>query len=90
MPPEFTHSSSWSDEDVEKMLRLIELGSSLRDIIRLLGRTEAELAQEAAFLGVMLPRQGAMTVSTTTADSSAVSATIHYAPFGLISHRKAA
>jgi hypothetical protein len=90
VPAEYTHSSLWSDEDVEKMLRLIELGSSLRDIIRLLGRTEAELTREAAFLGVMLPRHGAMTVSTTTADSSAASATIHYAPFGLISRRNSA
>jgi hypothetical protein len=62
------------------MLQLIELGSSLRDIIRLLKRSEAELAEEAAFLGVMLPQHGAIAVSTSTTDSSATTATVHYAP----------
>jgi hypothetical protein len=90
VPAEFPNGSRWSDEDVEKMLRLIESGSSLHDLMRFLGRTEAELTQEAFFLGVMLPRHGAMSVSTTTADSSEVSSTIHYAPFGQAPRRTAA
>jgi hypothetical protein len=89
VPAEFPNGSRWSDEDVEKMLRLIEGGSSLHDLMRFLGRTEAELTQEAFFLGVMLPQHGAMSVSTTTADSSAASATIHYAPFGQAPRRTA-
>jgi hypothetical protein len=81
---DFPNASFWSDDEVEEMLLLIEQGSSLHDLMRLLGRTAAELEHEARFLGVMLPQHGAMSVSTTTADSSSVSATIHYAPFGQV------
>lgn len=71
------------------MLRLIEGGSSLHDIARVLDRSESELEQEASFLGVLLPQHEAISVSTHTADSSAASATIHYAPFGQPSRRTA-
>ena len=81
MPVEFPNGSRWSEEEVEKMLRLIEGGSSLHEIARVLARTERELEQEAGFLGVMLPQHEPLPVSTHTADSS-MSSTIHYAPFG--------
>jgi hypothetical protein len=70
------------------MLQLIELGSSLPDIVRLLGCTEEALAEEAAFLSVMLPQHGAIAVSTITSDSSANTATVHYAPLSKHSRNK--
>jgi hypothetical protein len=77
-PPNF---ASWNDEDVERLLRLIESGSPVNDITRALGRSEADLAQQARFLGVHLPHHEEMRVLTRTSDSSTASSTIHYAPF---------
>jgi hypothetical protein len=71
----------WSDEEVERLLRLIESGSPLAELSRVLGRSEANVEQQANFLGVLIPRHEELSVQTRTADSSSVSATIHYAPF---------
>lgn len=71
------------------MLRLIESGSSLHDLARVLGRTEGDIEQKTSFLGVLLPQHEAMPIWTRTADSSAVSATIHYAPFAQSPRRTA-
>ena len=79
----------WDDDEVEKLLRLIEGGNSLSDLSRLLGRSEYDVEQQAQFLGVLLPQHEAMSVSTYTEDSSAISATIHYAPFAQAPRRAA-
>ena len=63
------------------MLRLIEGGSCLHEIARVLSRTEGDIEQQACFLGVLIPQHGTLRIWTRTADSSEVSATIHYAPF---------
>jgi len=81
VPAEFPSGAAWSDDDVEKMLRLIEGGSSLHELARLLGRTDGDIAQQASFLGVLIPQHEALRIWTRTADSSGVSASIHYAPF---------
>ena len=81
MSDESTSFAFWNDEDVERLLRLIEGGSSVNDIICALGRSEADLAQQARFLGVHLPHHEEMRVLTRTSDSSTASSTIHYAPF---------
>ena len=73
--PDFSH---WSDEEVEKLLRLIESGSSLADLARALGRSESDLERETRFLSVQIPQHGPL--STRTADSSAMTATIHCVP----------
>jgi hypothetical protein len=74
-------SAHWSDEEVEKLLRLVESGSSMHDLARTLGRSESDLERQAQFLGVHIPQHGEMQILTRTSDSSTVSATIHYAPF---------
>ena len=80
--------SPWSDEEVERLLRLIESGSSLAEMSRTLGRGEQDIELQAKFLGVLVPCHEELSVQTRTADSSAASATIHYAPFA--SPRRAA
>jgi hypothetical protein len=75
VPAEFPIGAPWSDEDVERLLRLIESGCSMAELSRALGRSEVALEQEARFLGVLLPRHGAVHVSTRTADSSSASST---------------
>ena len=72
---------------MERFLRLIEGGCSLADMARNLGRSENDVAHQAQFLGVQLPQHEALPVSTSTADSSTVSATIHYAPFTSLPRR---
>jgi hypothetical protein len=69
----------WNEDDVERFLRLIEGECSLTEMARHLGRSEKDVAHQAQFLGVQLPRHEALPVATSTADSSTVSATIHYA-----------
>ena len=81
MPDESPNFASWSDEDVERLLRMIESGRSVNDMTRVLGRDEADVAREAQFLGVHLPGHEEMRVLTRTTDSSKASTTIHYAPF---------
>ena len=81
VPMELPNFTAWTDEDVERLLQLIESGSSLHDLTRQLGRNEADLAQQARFLGVHLPQHEEMRVLTRTTDSSRASSTIHYAPF---------
>lgn len=66
---------------MERLLRLIESGSSMHDLARILDRAEIDLEREAQFLGVHIPQHGAMPILTRTSDSSTASATIHYAPF---------
>ena len=83
--PNFT---PWGDEEVERLLRLIESGSSLAELSRALGRSEANIEEQANFLGVLIPRHEELSVQTRTADSSSASATIHYAPF-TVSPRRA-
>ena len=63
------------------MFRLIEVGSSLQDLARVMGRTEGDIEQQAAFLGVRIPHHEALRVLTRTTDSCAASLTVHYAPF---------
>ncbi len=62
------------------MVRLIEGGSSLHEIARMLGRTESDIEQQASFLGVLIPQHAAIRIWTQTTDSSEASAIIHYAP----------
>ena len=81
VPENSRDSLHWSDEEVEKLLRLIESGSSIHDLARTLRRSEDDLEQQAHFLGVHIPQHGEMPVLTRTSDSSMASATIHYAPF---------
>jgi len=81
---EFAH---WSDEDVERLLRLIEGGSSLAELSRVLERSEADVERQARFLGVMVPQHEALAVQTRTTDSGKVSATIHYAPLSAAKRR---
>lgn len=90
MPVNSPNVSPWGDEEVERLLRLIETGSSLAELSRTLGRGEQDIESQADFLGVLVPRHEELSVQTRTADSSAVSATIHYAPFAPSSRRAAA
>jgi hypothetical protein len=87
VPVEPSNLTPWSDEDVEQLLRLIESGSSLAELSRALGRSEYDVEQQAQFLGVLIPRHEELAVQTRTADSSSISATIHYAPFATGSRR---
>jgi hypothetical protein len=82
-----TDFSPWGDDDVEQLLRLIESGSSLAELSLILGRSQPDVERQAHFLGVLVPEHGELAVSTRTVDSSAVSATIHYAPFAQFSRR---
>lgn len=66
---------------MERFLRLIEGGCPLADMAKNLGRSENDVAYQAQFLGVQLPQHEALPVSTSTADSSIASTTVHYAPF---------
>lgn len=72
---------------MERLLRLIESGSSMHDLARTLDRSESDLGMQAQFLGVHIPLHGEMPIVTHTSDSSTASATIHYAPFLQASHR---
>jgi hypothetical protein len=81
VPADFSNFAPWGDDEVERMLRLIESGSSMRDLCRALNRSEVDLEQQAQFLGVLLPEHEELSVLTRTADSSAATSTIHYAPF---------
>ena len=74
-------SPRWGEDDVERLLRLIESGSSVEELSRVFGRTEVEVERQARFLGVLIHRHEELPVQTRTADSSCESATIHYAPF---------
>jgi hypothetical protein len=78
---------SWNDDDVERLLRLIESGSSVNEITGALGRSEVDVTQQARFLGVHLPSRERSRVLTRTSDSSVVSSTIRYAPFKQIPER---
>jgi hypothetical protein len=69
----------WSDDEVERLLNLIESGRPTREIARALARSETDLQEQARFLEVQLPEHREIRVLTKTADSSAVSVTIHYA-----------
>lgn len=80
VPAEFSSSVAWSDDDVEKMLRLIEGGASARALARIMGRNKGDIEQQASFLGVLLPQHEAMPFWTRTTDSAVASATIHYDP----------
>lgn len=71
----------WSDEEVERLLRLIETGTPMAELCRALGRSDLDLEQQAQFLGVHLPQHDARTLLTRTSDSSSCSSTIQYAPF---------
>jgi hypothetical protein len=82
--------SPWSDDEVERLLRLIESGSNLTELSRSLGRGEPEIESEASFLGVMVPSHEELSVQTRTVDSCSVSATIHYVPFNPAGRRVAA
>lgn len=90
MPVDSPDLSPWSDEEVERLLRLIESGSNLAELSRSLDRDEREIELEAHFLGVHIPCHEELPVLTRTADSSAASATIHYAPFKSVMRRVAA
>jgi hypothetical protein len=81
VPDNSSKSAHWSDEEVERLLRLIESGSSMHDLARILHRSENDLEMQAHFLGVHIPQHGEMPILTRTSDSSTASATIHYAPF---------
>ena len=81
VPGESPYFTPWSDEDVERLLRLIESGTSVDDLTRSLGREEVDVAQKAHYLGVHLPGHEQLPVLTRTSDSSRASATIHYVPF---------
>lgn len=82
MSGDLPNFAPWSDEEVERLLRLIEGGGSMNDLVRVLGRNENDLEQQARFLGVHLPQHEELPVLTRTSDSSkASSTTIHYAPF---------
>lgn len=81
MPVDIPNFSPWSDEEVERLLRLIESGSSLAELSRALGRSEPSVEQQAKFLGVLIPQHEELAVLTRTADSSSSSSTIHYVPF---------
>ena len=65
---------------MERLLRLIESGSSLADLARALGRSESDLEEETRFLSVQIPQHETISTFTRTADSSAMTATIHCAP----------
>ena len=65
---------------MEKLLRLIESGSSLADLARALGRSESDLEEETRFLSVQIPQHEPISRSTRTADSSEMTATFHCAP----------
>jgi hypothetical protein len=71
---------TWSDDDVERFLRLVEAGSSLADMARYLGLKEDAIAQKAEFLGVMLPQHESLPLGTITSDSSTTRATMHCVP----------
>jgi predicted transcriptional regulator len=73
--------SPWSDEDVERLLSLIESAASTHDIAQALGRNESDLQKQARFLGVLLPEHEETGVITRTADSSSTNSTIRYVPF---------
>jgi hypothetical protein len=82
--------SPWSEDEVERLLRLIESGSNLTELSRSLDRNERDIELQAKFLGVLIPCHEELSVQTRTADSCSVSATIHYAPFNPAGRRVAA
>jgi hypothetical protein len=90
VPVDSPKLSPWSDDEVERLLRLIESGSNLTELSRSLGRHERDIESEASFLGVMVPCHEELSVQTRTVDSCSVSATIHYAPFNPVGRRIAA
>ena len=81
MPDNSADPAHWSDDEVERLLRMIESGRSMHDLACALGRSQRDLEKQAQFLGVHIPEHGEVPVLTRTSDSSTASATIHYAPF---------
>jgi hypothetical protein len=82
VPVDCPTAPSWSDDEVEKLLRLIENGVPSRDIAHILNRDRADVEQKASFLGVSLRRVTASTL-TCTADSAAASALVSFCPLQL-------
>ena len=73
----------WTEEEVEKLIGLIEGGASFGELVSRLGCTETELQQGASYLGVLLPKHESVPIATLTANSSPAhseGSTIHLAP----------
>ena len=71
----------WSDAEVERLLSLVETGSSTLNIAQALGREESDVKQQARFLGVQLIERQETGLLTRTLDSSSKNAAIRFVPF---------